>query len=111
MWAYQGIGGGVVPVDEAGEEEADGCAAAEERQGGAFRFCQWAEALIASDERGTLGGVVGAIFEGPCIEADGEVKAEEIGRGEIEVECPGESVASKEGICLLYTSPSPRYRG
>ena len=98
MWAYQGIGGGVVPVDKAGEEEADGCAAAEERQGGAFRLCQWADALIASDEGAALGGVVSAILEGPCIEADGEIKAEEIGCGEVEVECAGESVADEEGV-------------
>ncbi len=87
FFGHQGAFRGVLPIIEAGKQEAQRCPLAEQREGALLGLGEWANRLIAAQQGSGFGAVEGIIrLEAPSIEADSNVEREKIGGREIEID-------------------------
>ena len=85
----QCVSGRLGPVDKAGQKESKGCAPGEHGQSDPFGGGERTKAFITGQKGASAGDVVlPPGFEGPGVQADGDVVGEEVRAGEIEVYDP-----------------------
>src|SRR5258708_35762452 len=86
LWPHQCARRDFQPIDQPGQQETQGGAAAQRRQRGNLARVEFARPRVALKQRASFGDVIGMVgLEAPCVKTDRHIIGKSVRAGEIEI--------------------------